>query len=158
VVVLDFESQAVTGIELVSALRESDTPPAIVALLPAGASPVHALRAGAQAVHKPLDLEELHIVIDRVVAHDRLVRENGDLNARLAQLMTNGMPPIPGSRLDELERYAILETLKVTAGSTSKAAEMLGISVRTIQYRLHDYNATPRSQLAVVGTGKTAQR
>ena len=56
-------------------------------------------------------------------------------------------PPIPGSRLDELERYAILETLKLTNGSTSKAAEMLGISVRTIQYRLHEYNATPNAQL-----------
>jgi DNA-binding NtrC family response regulator len=50
------------------------------------------------------------------------------------------MPPIPGSRLDELERYAILETLKATNGSTSKAAAMLGISVRTIQYRIHAYN------------------
>jgi DNA-binding NtrC family response regulator len=60
-------------------------------------------------------------------------------------------PPIPGSRLDELERYAILETLKLTNGSTSKAAEMLGISVRTIQYRMHEYNATPRAQLELVG-------
>jgi DNA-binding NtrC family response regulator len=51
-----------------------------------------------------------------------------------------GMPPIPGSRLDEIERYAILETLKATGGSTSKAAAMLGISVRTIQYRIHAYN------------------
>ena len=49
------------------------------------------------------------------------------------------MPPIPGSRLEELERYVILETLKATGGSTSKAAEVLGISVRTIQYRLHEY-------------------
>jgi DNA-binding NtrC family response regulator len=61
-----------------------------------------------------------------------------------------GMPPIPGSTLDELERYAILESLKATGGSTSKAAEMLGISVRTIQYRLHDYNIAPRAELAAV--------
>jgi two-component system, NtrC family, response regulator AtoC len=61
----------------------------------------------------------------------------------------NGMPPIPGSTLADIERYAILETLKATGGSTSKAADMLGISVRTIQYRLHDYNAAPRSEIAV---------
>jgi DNA-binding NtrC family response regulator len=61
-----------------------------------------------------------------------------------------GMPPIPGSTLAELEKYAILETLKLTGGSTSKAAEILGISVRTIQYRLHDYNAAPRSEVAAV--------
>jgi DNA-binding NtrC family response regulator len=51
-----------------------------------------------------------------------------------------GLPRIPGATLADLERYAILETLKATNGSTSKAAEILGISVRTIQYRLHDYN------------------
>jgi DNA-binding NtrC family response regulator len=61
-----------------------------------------------------------------------------------------GMPPIPGSTLADLEKYAILETLKLTGGSTSKAAEILGISVRTIQYRLHDYNAAPRSEVSVV--------
>jgi DNA-binding NtrC family response regulator len=62
----------------------------------------------------------------------------------------SGMPPIPGSTLADIERYAILETLKATGGSTSKAADVLGISVRTIQYRLHDYNAAPRSDVAVV--------
>ena len=54
------------------------------------------------------------------------------------------MPLIPGATLAELERYAILETLEATGGSTSKAAEILGISVRTIQYRLHEYNEAPR--------------
>src|SRR5262249_51283274 len=61
-----------------------------------------------------------------------------------------GMPPIPGATLAEIERYAILETLKATGGSTSKAADVLGISVRTIQYRLHDYNSAPRSEIEAV--------
>ncbi|HVK87455.1 MAG TPA: sigma-54 dependent transcriptional regulator [Kofleriaceae bacterium] len=63
-----------------------------------------------------------------------------------------GMPVIPGSKLEEIERYAILETLKAAGGSTSKAAEILGISVRTIQYRLHQYNEAPRSEVDVVRT------
>jgi DNA-binding NtrC family response regulator len=63
-----------------------------------------------------------------------------------------GMPLIPGSTMAELERFAILETMKACAGSTSKAAEMLGISARTIQYRLHEYNAAPRSDVDVVRT------
>ncbi len=46
---------------------------------------------------------------------------------------------IPGSTLAEIERHAILATLEATGGSTSRAAEMLDISVRTIQYRLHEY-------------------
>jgi DNA-binding NtrC family response regulator len=68
-----------------------------------------------------------------------------------------GLPPIPGSTLSDIERYAILETLKATGGSTSKAADMLGISVRTIQYRLHDYNAAPRSDVAVVRQDRDAK-
>ena len=63
-----------------------------------------------------------------------------------------GMPVIPGATMAELERYAILETMTATGGSTSKAAELLGISARTIQYRLHEYNEAPRSEIAVVGT------
>jgi DNA-binding NtrC family response regulator len=59
-------------------------------------------------------------------------------------------PPIPGATLAELEKHAILETLAAAGGSTSKAAEMLGISVRTIQYRLHEYNAAPRSDVDAV--------
>ena len=61
-----------------------------------------------------------------------------------------GAPQIPGATMEEVERYAILETMKATGGSTSKAAEMLGISPRTIQYRLHQYNEAPRSDLEVV--------
>jgi two-component system, NtrC family, response regulator HydG len=46
---------------------------------------------------------------------------------------------IPGSTLAQIERHAILATLEATIGSTTRAAEVLDISVRTIQYRLHQY-------------------
>ena len=46
---------------------------------------------------------------------------------------------IPGATLAEIEREAILRTLELLGGSTSRAAEMLGISVRKIQYRLKEY-------------------
>ena len=68
-----------------------------------------------------------------------------------------GMPVIPGSSLEDIEKYALLETLKFTGGSTSRAAEMLGISVRTIQYRLHQYNEAPRSEIAVVEKRREAR-
>jgi DNA-binding NtrC family response regulator len=61
-----------------------------------------------------------------------------------------GMPAVPGATMAELERFAILETMKACGGSTSKAAEMLGLSTRTIQYRLHQYNEAPRSDVEVV--------
>ena len=46
---------------------------------------------------------------------------------------------IPGSTMAEVERHTIMATLEATGGSTVKAAEILDISVRTIQYRLHEY-------------------
>ena len=48
-------------------------------------------------------------------------------------------PAIPGATFAELERYAILKTLEHVGGSTSRAADMLGMSVRKIQYKLQDY-------------------
>ena len=62
----------------------------------------------------------------------------------------DGAPVIPGASMAEIERHAILTTLEATGGSTSKAAEILGISVRTIQYRLHEYNEAPRSEVEAV--------
>jgi len=40
--------------------------------------------------------------------------------------------------LDELERRAILKTLELTAGNRSKAAEILGISRRTLIRRIKE--------------------
>jgi two-component system response regulator HydG len=46
---------------------------------------------------------------------------------------------IPGATMAEIEKYAILKTLEAVEGSTVRAAEMLDISTRTIQYRMHEY-------------------
>ena len=100
----------------------------------------------------PGNVRELENAIERAV-----VLTNGSLlepralppNVR-PKLVPAGMPVVPGATMADIERYAILETLKATGGSTSKAAETLGISVRTIQYRLHQYNAAPRSDIEVV--------
>ncbi len=46
---------------------------------------------------------------------------------------------IPGATLAELERHAILKTYEATGGSSSETAEILGISVRKVQYRLKEY-------------------
>jgi DNA-binding NtrC family response regulator len=56
----------------------------------------------------------------------------------------DGPPPIPGSTIADLERYAILRTLEACGGSTSKAATVLGVSPRKIQYKLHEYEQPER--------------
>ncbi len=63
----------------------------------------------------------------------------------------SSLPPIPGTTLEDLERFAILKTLEAAGGATSKAAEILGVSVRKIQYKLHEYQTAPKSRVSSVG-------
>jgi two-component system NtrC family response regulator/two-component system response regulator HydG len=51
---------------------------------------------------------------------------------------------VPGASLYDIEREAILRTLEMVGGSTSKAADVLDISVRKIQYRLKEYASGQR--------------
>lgn len=81
------------------------------------------------------------------MSNEKMLVVAGEVDPRSALAETvNGAPPIPGSTMDELERYAILKTVEALGGSTSRAAEMLGISVRKIQYKLQEYGVSPRSR------------
>ena len=61
------------------------------------------------------------------------------IDAAAEKQTPSGYPPVPGSSLAELERFAILKTLEHAGGSTSRAASILGISPRKIQYKLQSY-------------------
>jgi DNA-binding NtrC family response regulator len=101
----------------------------------------------------PGNVRELENAIERAVvlaADAQIEARHLPTTVRPAPAAIPGMPAVPGATMAELERYAILETMKETGGSTSKTAEMLGLSTRTIQYRLHEYNEAPRSQIDVV--------
>jgi DNA-binding NtrC family response regulator len=50
---------------------------------------------------------------------------------------------VPGITMAELEKLVIIQTLEAVGGSTLKAAEVLGISRRKIQYRLKEWGITP---------------
>ncbi|MBI5496851.1 MAG: sigma-54-dependent Fis family transcriptional regulator [Deltaproteobacteria bacterium] len=97
----------------------------------------------------PGNVRELENAVERavVICRQEVIRPQ-DLTPTVSSpsMPNNGMPPIPGSTLAELEKYAILRTLEHTGGSTSKAAAILGISARKIQYKLHEYN-DPRNGL-----------
>jgi two-component system response regulator HydG len=64
--------------------------------------------------------------------------QEGDLPFEASPESLGGVR-IPGSTMADIEKFAILKTLETVDGSTSRAAEILNISVRTIQYRLHEY-------------------
>jgi two-component system response regulator HydG len=92
----------------------------------------------------PGNVRELENAIERavVLCEGSTIGED-DLPVDTAPA-TSGMLKVPGATMAELERFAILSTLEATNGSTTKAAEMLGISVRTIQYRLNEYGRSAR--------------
>jgi two-component system response regulator HydG len=90
----------------------------------------------------PGNVRELENAIERAVVVSRGERIRAEDLApaiRDAKPSINGAPQIPGASLAELERFAILKTLEHTGGSTSRASEILKISPRKIQYKLHEY-------------------
>jgi DNA-binding NtrC family response regulator len=56
---------------------------------------------------------------------------------------------VPGVTLAEVERYTVMRTLEAVGGSPTKAAKILGISKRTIQYRLQEWGVLKRGQQSV---------
>jgi two-component system, NtrC family, response regulator HydG len=93
----------------------------------------------------PGNVRELATVIERAVAGTR----GGEIGSEDLSPVLHGAQPeqsvasalIPGASLFEIEREAILRTLDQCNGSTARAAEVLGVSVRKIQYRLKEYRS-----------------
>ncbi len=93
----------------------------------------------------PGNVRELANVIARAAAS---ARGNEITGEDLSPVLHGGRPDesaasalIPGATLFEIEREAILRTLEQCDGSTARAAEILGVSVRKIQYRLKEYRS-----------------
>jgi two-component system response regulator HydG len=90
----------------------------------------------------PGNVRELENVIERaVVLCDTPKLSAKNLPAGVGP-SGRGTLRIPGSTMDEIERHAILSTLEACGGKTAQAAQMLDISVRKIQYKLHEYGVT----------------
>lgn len=108
----------------------------------------------------PGNVRELENVVERaVVLADGETVEAHHLPTELAVANTESLAPrIPGSSMADIERHAILKTLEAHGGSTSKAADVLGISVRKIQYKLHEYGAAPKSSVPAVKRERAAEK
>jgi DNA-binding NtrC family response regulator len=96
----------------------------------------------------PGNVRELRNVIERAV-----IVCAGDL-VRAEHLPPLGAPSEPptaateadlvlpvGTTVEDAERELILRTLKQTGGNKTRAAEILGISLKTLHNKLHKYNA-----------------
>ncbi len=103
----------------------------------------------------PGNVRELSNVVERAVASCR----GREITAEdLTPVLHGGRPEestasalIPGATLFEIEREAILRTLDQCGGSTARAAEVLGVSIRKIQYRLKEYRSGVPSRRARAG-------
>ena len=103
-------------------------------------------RAKIVAHRWPGNVRELENAIERaVVLCDGQMIDEEHMPFDVAPV-AKGAARIPGATMAEIERYAILSTLEATNGSTTRAAEMLDISIRTIQYRLHEYGLAAKSR------------
>jgi len=94
----------------------------------------------------PGNVRELENAIERAVVLCEGAQIESDDLPHEERGASHGPLQVPGATLAEIERWAILATLDATNGSTAKAAEMLDVSVRTIQYRLHEYGGAGRSR------------
>jgi DNA-binding NtrC family response regulator len=62
------------------------------------------------------------------------------LTREASEVARGGAPLAPlGLRLEEVERWYVLETLRRADGNRTKAARQLGISLRGLQYKLRRY-------------------
>ncbi len=97
----------------------------------------------------PGNVRELENAMERAVvladeevlqpAHFPTLRVLGTVSTSEASSGSSGIS-IPGSTLAHIEREAILRTLESVGGSTSRAADLLQISARKIQYKLKEYH------------------
>lgn len=92
----------------------------------------------------PGNVRELQNVIERAVVladgailepHHFSLAGPGSTSAGVASGLT------PGKTVAEMERELIFATLAHCANNRTRAAELLGISVRTLRNKLHEYNA-----------------
>jgi DNA-binding NtrC family response regulator len=84
--------------------------------------------------HWPGNIRELQNVIERAVILSQTIIAPESLNIETAVKgeTTTGL-------LDANERDMILKTLNEVGGNRKKAAEVLGISLRTLHYRIKEY-------------------
>jgi DNA-binding NtrC family response regulator len=109
--------------------------------------------AGLQAQLWPGNIRELRNVIRRIltlsdsneIGPEHLRAEISTTTRPRAQMRSAIADATPGTSIREVERHLLENTLGATGGNRTRAAEMLGVSVRTIRNKIRQYGLPPRS-------------
>lgn len=98
------------------------------------------------AYNWPGNVRQLESVIERAVLlteSEKILPEDLPVEVRNPMLPRGGFDfeiPDEGISLEELEKRLILKAMEKSNGVITKAAKLLGISFRTLQYRLEKFN------------------
>src|SRR5882672_6471536 len=139
IILLDLNLPAMSGLEFLERVRE--THPATEVIILTGFGDLDAAKKAipldvVEFLTKPAHLGELEQAIDR--ARKRLEETaTATLPPPAPPIMPQDLPP--ATTLDEVEREHILAALARNAGNRSATASELGISLRTLYYRLNEY-------------------
>ena len=144
------------GLEVLGHIRKHFVDVQVVMISKTGGirDAVAAMKHGAfEYLTRPLDRDELLIRIGQAARATQLARDNRRLRQAVSSAMTSakleGSPAaiegpdnmgLAGMTLAEIERHAIIETLRANGGNRSKTARSLKVSEKTIYNKIKRYN------------------
>jgi DNA-binding NtrC family response regulator len=155
-VITDIRMPDGDGLEVLEHVHSASPETAVILLTAYGSVPdaVEAMRHGAcDYLVKPISFDRLQMAVTQIMARERgpqTIPASGELDMNVDTIASSDNAPGPSSApvesrsLRELERRLLIATLEATGGNRTRAAEMLGISLRTVRNKIHAYGLPRR--------------